>query len=281
MILHMANIRLLCCQSVLYCLGGNYLRRSTLHNSGYTWRHDYIDNERNIVDIAVIYDEDQETLVPSFITLERDVTTGKLYYCIKHWTTTGSVVETYRLQLSLTDKVKVKQFVDSKFYFPLSSKNVVNLTSSLPAHFELTDTIPKIWHFQWVPPTADVMYCELVISQVIQPGKTSLKYQLISFTEEGLICYKDLSEASYIPNDYAEILVGVVIHWRLIKDDFHIIHQPLFVITTSHNQVLIFDNRQLVWCVTNKSSVKDVLTLQVHPLLYNLSILFMYISITV
>ena len=274
----MANNSLLCYQSVLYCFGRNYLRRSTLHNSDYTWRHNYINDQHNIVDITMIYDEDQEILIPSFITLECDITTGKLYYCIKQWTTSGPVVETYRLQLSLTDKVKAKQFIDSKFYFPLSSKNVVNLTNSLPSLVELTDTIPKIWHFQWVPPTADVVYCELMISQVIQPGKTSLKYQLISLTEEGLICYKDLSETSYIPNDYAEILVGVVIHWRLIKDQFHIIHQPLFVITTSYDQVLIFDNGQLIWCVTDKSSIKDVLTLQVYPLLCNLSILsYIYI----
>ena len=277
----MANIRFLCYQSVLYCLGGKYLRKSTLHNSEYIWRHDYIDDEDNIVDIAMIYDEDKETIVPSFITLEYDVTTGKLYYCIKQWTTSGAVVETYRLQLLLTDKVMEKQFIDSKFYFPLSSRKVIDLTSSFPSIAELTDILPKIWHFQWVPPTADVIYCELVISQCIQPGKTSLKYQLISLTEEGLICYKDLSETSYIPNDYADILVGVVIHWRLIKDDMNIIHQPLFVITTSRNQILIFDNGQLVWCVTNNSSVKDVLTLQVHPLLCNLSILFIYISITV
>lgn len=199
--------------------------------------------EGTIGDVVFAIDEDNYQILPHLLTVN---TIKQFVYCDILQLDNESLNVTKHLRLESDDISSGVNIIRKKAMILLSNQLLKNVTKS--------DTSTTVWELDWLPIVDGCIYSKFVIIR-----DTALKYQLFSLTEEGVAHFQQLCNYT-IPFDYVSILKGVVIHWRLLRNEY----VPVFIITTSMNQILLINNESnVLYCIASNTEILNTLTLTV------------------
>ena len=236
----------------------------SLDTTRHQWKFVHSHNHWSIADMVLVYDEKNDVVCPHLISLIRVDET--FYYAVSVWDGCGFSQDSMPiLEADFLDVNYAIQIVQDGYLSLFSSSNLLQSKQFDSPTF-------KQWRCSWsqsMPPNS--VYAELQVTH-----QTGLKYELVSLNYESEVVYTLLAD-SYIPTEYADILVGVVTHWYLrVKKEagggvegFEL--HPLFIISTSNSQVLILDNGSVKTLVpTTPHTCTSIKTMQVKINLKNL-----------
>ena len=118
----------------------------------------------------------------------------------------------------------------------------------------------QFWQFDWSKVQSR---CTLLIIKT----SNALAYVVLTF-KGGVANRVDVPSAvNYIPPEYDSIVKSVGIHWRVEFDGCGLVYKPLFIVGTSCQQLLIFENGSTLLCIQLKGVPLDTISWEVGVVL--------------